>query len=513
MAKIHKSLTLVLITGFLITLIGCTSGDFPVSTIGLHDKSAENNAGNVNKVNQASLNSMSSQQVSSAQNNNNDTSGTNKPEIVDNLKSIEIENMNDEENSKVTINLPENWYAKEFVFNKDPNFEYNTGKNKQTKKVHSFELYNSLNMDKFNQYGIKGLAGEFYVQSYYRDEPESSRFPNHSEVKSRVYSGEMVLGEGEIFILDCDLPRELRTEKYSTYDMVYVWIPIKNEALAYNMSICVPLGEKVDEYIEMVKKMLNADNQTYLVQEDIEWITMQGGLGITTKVLFAGHDDEKINRIISMINSGAGKMESTEAEINVIHSRARPIGICFQLKDENKAYVWTDYSTKAFENGWSATTLNDRFILDIQNGGKDEYYTIFSKDVAKYLSEGWKDDMPMVNKISVNSGSDKNGEQNVIRDGDKAIVDGDGCTSKEVVIHLRRNGEPKEDYIIGKAIPEFGKWQWSGLITRQFQALDGKKVTLAKDLYDIVAVEDGAGIGICGVIDLREGIEGNSHEN
>jgi hypothetical protein len=27
---------------------------------------------------------------------------------------------------------------------------------------------------------------------------------------------------------------------------------------------------------------------------------------------------------------------------------------------------------------------------------------------------------------------------------------------------------------------------------------------LAKDLYDIVADEDGAGIGVCGVIDLRE---------
>lgn len=353
MAKIHKSLPLVLITGFLITVIGCMSGNFPVSTMGSHDKSVENTASNVNNINQTSLNSMSSQQDSSIQNNNNDTSETNGPEIVDNLKSIEIENLNDENNSKVTL-------------------------------------------------------------------------------------------------------------------------------------------------------MLNADNQTYINQDDVEWIRMQGGLGITTKVLFAGHDDEKINRIVSMINSGTGKTESTEAEINVIHSRARPIGICFQLKDGNKAYVWTDYTTKTFKNGWSATVLNDRFILDIQNGGKDEYYTIFSKDAAEYLSEGWKADMPTVNKITVNSESGKNGEQNVIRDGDKAIVSGDGCTSKEVVIHLRRNGEPKEDYIIGKAIPVFGKWQWSGLITRQFKALDGKKATLAKDLYDIVADEDGAGIGVCGIIDLRE---------
>lgn len=67
-----------------------------------------------------------------------------------------------------------------------------------------------------------------------------------------------VLGQGEIFILDCDImPREMRTEEYSTFDMVYVWIPIEDEALAYNLSISVPLGEKEDEYIDMVKKMLS----------------------------------------------------------------------------------------------------------------------------------------------------------------------------------------------------------------------------------------------------------------
>jgi len=51
------------------------------------------------------------------------------------------------------------------------------------------------------------------------------------------------------------------------------------------------------------------------------------------------------------------------------------------------------------------------------------------------------------------------------------------------------------------------------LITKQFKTLDGKKGTLAKDLYDIVADEDGAGVGVSGVIDLREGIEGDSHED
>jgi len=178
----------------------------------------------------------------------------------DNLKSIVIENLNDENNSQVVIDLPEGWYAKELVFKKAPSFEYNAEKNKHITKVSSFEIYNQTKANKYNLYGNKGLAGEFYIQSYYRDQPESTRFPNHCSVKSIVYSGKTVLGQGEIFILECDIyPKEMRTEEYSTYDMVYVWIPIMDEALSYNLSIYVPLGEKEDEYIDMVMKMLDIE--------------------------------------------------------------------------------------------------------------------------------------------------------------------------------------------------------------------------------------------------------------
>lgn len=194
-----------------------------------------------------------------AQNNGESSMPAVKPKIIDNLKSIEIENLNDEKNSKVILSLAEGWYAKKLIFDKAAEFEYNTEKNKQIKEVYRYEIYNSMEKDKFNHYDIEGLAGEFYVQNYYRDQPESTRFPNHCQVKGKVYTGDTVLGEGEIFILDCDLPRELRTEKYSTYDRVYVWIPIENEALAYNLSINVPLGEKDEDYVEMAKTLLKAD--------------------------------------------------------------------------------------------------------------------------------------------------------------------------------------------------------------------------------------------------------------
>lgn len=243
--------------------------------------------------------------------------------------------------------------------------------------------------------------------------------------------------------------------------------------------------------------------QQYINVSDIEWLTMQGGLHITTKVLFPGHDNDKINKIVKMINSGTDKTESTQTEINVIHSKARPVSICFQLKNGNKIYIWPDYTTKTFKNGWSAAPVNDKFILNLEDNVSDKYYTVLSKDVAEYLREGWKADMPIVEEVTVKSENGKAGEKVIIRDGDKVIVSGDGSTAREVVIHIRRNNNLEEDYIVGKVIPEFGEWEWEEVIKKQLM-LDGREIILANDLYDIV-VDTGEGqTGLSEVIDLRK---------
>lgn len=253
MKKIRHYSVYIFIIFCLLMGAGCAKSSIATTNIGLNDATGEHTDSTTQSIQDTSLNSENSQQ-----NNNQSTLEVTGPEIVDNLKRIDIENLNDKKNSKVLINLPYGWYAKELIFDKASNFEFNAEKNRQIKKIYSFEFYNSMKMDKFNQYGVRGLAGEFYSQGYYRDQPESSRFPNHSQVKSMVYTGKTMLGEGEIFILDCDLPKEMRTDEFTTYDMVYAWIPIENEALAYNLSISVPLGEKDVEYIEMVKTMLRA---------------------------------------------------------------------------------------------------------------------------------------------------------------------------------------------------------------------------------------------------------------
>jgi hypothetical protein len=83
---------------------------------------------------------------------------------------------------------------------------------------------------------------------------------NHAQIKEKVYSGETVLGKGDIYIVDCDLPRDRQTNGHTTYDEIYAWIPVEGEQLAYNLAIDVPVGEKTEDYLILVKKMLDVSS-------------------------------------------------------------------------------------------------------------------------------------------------------------------------------------------------------------------------------------------------------------
>ncbi len=190
-----------------------------------------------------------------------ETVGLQGREVVENLNTIEIMNLNDEHNATVALSLPEGFSVKKLAFPKAPNFEYRSEKNKAIDTVYSFEIHNTEKKDSFRFYDTDGLAGWFYDTSYYRNKPEESRFPSNSVVKAKVYEGETALGKGEIFILECNiLQEELKTEKYSTYELIFAWIPIENEDLAYNLTLSVPLGEDSGKYAEMVKTILQVQD-------------------------------------------------------------------------------------------------------------------------------------------------------------------------------------------------------------------------------------------------------------
>lgn len=179
------------------------------------------------------------------------------PPAVDKLeKKINVENMNDKNNRNVSLILPKGWYAKGYFNDIAPDFEFESKKNRHIKKGWSYELFNSNVRTDFYQYGIDSTFGYFDLPSYYRDHPEEILMRNHAQIKKKVYSGETILGKGDIYIVDVDLPKERRTEDKSTYDEVYAWIPVKGEQLAYNLQVDVPAGEQTEKYLGIVEHIL-----------------------------------------------------------------------------------------------------------------------------------------------------------------------------------------------------------------------------------------------------------------
>lgn len=192
-----------------------------------------------------------------------------------------------------------------------------------------------------------------------------------------------------------------------------------------------------------------AEKYPYINPNDVEWMTMQGGLRITTKVLFPENSPDKIKRITGLINESTIKMDSTEEEIGGINSRARPVGIAIKMKDGTKILIWPSYKITTWEKGWSAAARDDRFVLSTEKDGKKEYHTVLSKDVAAYLRKGWQEDMPRVSQFTVSPNSGK--------PGDKVTIAGDGCTEKEVRIYIAKDN--KEEYLIDRVKPVFGAWK------------------------------------------------------
>lgn len=228
-------------------------------------------------------------------------------------------------------------------------------------------------------------------------------------------------------------------------------------------------------------------NNTYINPEEIEWVTMQGGLHITTKVLFQGNAKDKINKIVSLINNGTNKQPSTQEEIGVTHSKARPIYIAIKLKDGSKVNIYPSYKTTSFENGgWSAMPRDDRFVLNFERDEKDEYFTLLSKEVPLYMRKGgWQQDMPTVKPFTVSPIEVKAGE--------KVTLSGDGWTDKEITLYIEKTHD--ERYMIAKVKPVFGAWKWEGRLGKKIKTYEDKEVTLVKGQYMFNVIGELGGIG------------------
>jgi len=170
------------------------------------------------------------------------------PKTLVDLKQIDVINLNSVKNEKTILLLPKGWTASEFINQLAPDFKFNDPKNKDINTSYSFDLYNDSNTK----------VGTFDLLSFYRNQPKITIFPNHTSSNELKYSGSTKLGDGEIYLLVRDLPDTERTKEQTTYKSIYAWIPVKNEQLAYNMSIDIPLQSSIDEYLNFAKNILSA---------------------------------------------------------------------------------------------------------------------------------------------------------------------------------------------------------------------------------------------------------------
>jgi len=151
---------------------------------------------------------------------------------------MDIINLNNISNTTSMLALPTNWHANKAIYKNVDTFEFNEQKNKDIKKLYSYEIFDDKNSKRgYFEFNGGGL-------------------PNHCIAEKIIYNGATKLGNGMIYLLECDLLKEKTTEKYSTYNQIFSIIPIQNEVLCYIISISVPLGENKDKYIEIMKKML-----------------------------------------------------------------------------------------------------------------------------------------------------------------------------------------------------------------------------------------------------------------
>jgi hypothetical protein len=167
------------------------------------------------------------------------------PSQQETVTTMDFVNLNTVDNRQVSLKLPYKWTATKEMYSFVDSFVYIQDKNKGIRSGSTYTIFDDKKIE----------IGHYYQIGYYPDQPGAT-LPNHCDRPSPAYTGETKLGKSQIYIMNCDLPKEQRTDKYQTFDQIYAVIPIEGETNAYNFSLSVPLGEFADRYLKIMKDML-----------------------------------------------------------------------------------------------------------------------------------------------------------------------------------------------------------------------------------------------------------------
>jgi beta-lactamase regulating signal transducer with metallopeptidase domain len=242
-------------------------------------------------------------------------------------------------------------------------------------------------------------------------------------------------------------------------------------------------------------------------QNTIEWITVKGDFpNDTSKVLYPARDAETISKIAQLINSST-LQEATEKEMSetwIGHGRW-PLLLTVKLKDSTiEMQTMWQYTSKIVPRGseLTGTANEDKVLMTVECNGKKKTYTLSPAELTKYVTTGFRTDMPSrryiptLPPITITP--------YIIKPGEKVTISGDASPVKEILVYISDGNIPSDThYLIDKVSTDFGSRKWEGTINgRVINTIDGKQVKLEKDRYSFELRMGSAGTVGAGIIDL-----------
>ncbi|HEY8499142.1 MAG TPA: hypothetical protein VIL89_00865 [Clostridia bacterium] len=159
--------------------------------------------------------------------------------IIHGLSDMRFINYNEDDESVQSIDLPDSLEADCY---------YNTYYNMAVYSIYmkDNEIRKSLPPG--------GALGSFGLIDYSVFPLDQSKYPLHSSVKEKLYSGMTRMGEGEIFLLE---KYEDHNNESVPFEMIYAWIPVEGQTRAYQLYLYVPYGREKAAYIDLVRELLD----------------------------------------------------------------------------------------------------------------------------------------------------------------------------------------------------------------------------------------------------------------
>ncbi len=105
-------------------------------------------------------------------------------------------------------------------------------------------------------------SGRFTVVDYTTFPLVDSKYLDKSTLKEKLYTGQTMLGEGEIFLLeryDTYYNKTSEALEEAPFEVIYAWIPIRGQSQAYQFYFYVPKGEDKADYLKLMKYLLKAE--------------------------------------------------------------------------------------------------------------------------------------------------------------------------------------------------------------------------------------------------------------